>query len=91
MKSTIRLMRESVLEPSGFESLRRLVQDELDAGTPADELLAALETVRLAVDLTSEEKVLDVMDLIVGWCSPSARLKRSPATDHATRLKADNT
>lgn len=59
----------------GFTNLREVVQTMLDDGVHADTLLDDLGQVRGLVTEAQEEIVLDVMDLVVGWCAPSARLK----------------
>ena len=57
----------------GFERLPELVQGLLDEGATVDEVLGQLEQVRHQVTSEDEDKVLDVMDLLVGWCAPTRR------------------
>lgn len=61
-------------EPS-FENLRAVVQRLLDEGMSTDVLLDDLSQIRGLVTEPQAETVLDVMDLLVGWCAPEARLK----------------
>lgn len=67
-------MLHAIESGSGFEDLRDLTQRFLDEGTPPEVLLDDLAQVCGLVPEHQEETVLDVMDLLVGWCAPSARL-----------------
>jgi hypothetical protein len=58
----------------GFERLRAVVKQLLDEGVHSDVLKADLEQIRGLVSTEYEDKVLDVMDLLVGWCAPQFRL-----------------
>lgn len=58
----------------GSEGLRDRVQQFLDQGVSSEVLLAELGRIRRVVSEDQEETVLDVVDLLVGWCAPSARL-----------------
>jgi hypothetical protein len=70
--------RESMLiaveSSHGFDGLRTLVKRYLDDGIPSDQLLEDLSQIRALVPEDVEESVLDVMDLLVGWCAPEFRL-----------------
>jgi hypothetical protein len=70
--------RESMLiaveSSNGFENLRTLVKGYLDDGIPSDQILEDLSQIRALVPENVEESVLDVMDLLVGWCAPQFRL-----------------
>lgn len=46
----------------------------LDEGISDAVLREDLDQIRGLVSPDDEDKVLDVMDLLVGWCAPSARL-----------------
>lgn len=73
------LMLQAVESDSGFEDLHDLTRRFLDEGTPSEVLLDDLGQIRGLVSEDLEETVLDVMDLLVGWCAPSAKLTpRSP-------------
>jgi hypothetical protein len=67
-------MLQAIEAGSGFEDLRDLTQRLLDEGVPSDVLLDDLGQIRGLVTDEQEESVLDVMDLLVGWCAPSAKL-----------------
>jgi hypothetical protein len=58
----------------GFEALRCVVKALLAAGQPGESLLEDLSSIRALVSEDLEDKVLDVMDLLTGWCAPSERL-----------------
>jgi hypothetical protein len=69
-------MLTAVESARGFDSLKELVQRYLDEGIRADLLVEDLSQVRVLVSDDVEETVLDVMDLLVGWCAPQFRLVR---------------
>jgi hypothetical protein len=77
--------RESMLtavESSyGFDELRSLVKRYLDSGIPSNQLLEDLSQIRALVPEDVEESVLDVMDLLVGWCAPEFRLTSREADE----------
>ena len=70
--------RESMLtaveSSDGFGNLRTLVKRYLDEGIRAEQLLDDLSKIRALVSDDVEELVLDVMDLLVGWCAPEFKL-----------------
>lgn len=67
-------MLAAVEHPDGFDRLRVVVKRLLDDGTPGAALLEDLSQIRGLVSTDDEEKVLDVMDLLTGWCAPEFRL-----------------
>lgn len=69
-------MLHSVESDPGFVNLRSVVQATLDDGIHGGVLLEDLEQIRGLVSDRLEDMVLDVMDLLVGWCAPSAVLRR---------------
>jgi hypothetical protein len=60
------------------DTLQDKIEEMIHEGHSRENLYEALK--RLALELRSdgrddlEEEVMDVMDIIVGWCAPSARL-----------------
>ena len=58
----------------GFVGLRGLVTRLVEVGVPTEELLGDLEAIRPRVADDAEAHVLDVMDLLVGWCGPEFRI-----------------
>jgi N-acetylmuramic acid 6-phosphate (MurNAc-6-P) etherase len=75
-------MLEAAESPGGFSRLRDLVQNLLDSGLSEESLLEDLGEIRALVPEDVEDLIMEVMDLLVGWCAPSARLRRR--TDEAT-------
>ncbi len=67
-------MLAAVEHADGFDRLRVVVRRLLDEGTPGAALLEDLSQIRGLVSTDDEEKVLDVMDLLTGWCAPEFRL-----------------
>ena len=58
--------------------LRVVAKEALSAGTPRDEVMAALADLRADVPEQSDV-VLDVMDFVTGWASPHVSLHQAPA------------
>ena len=69
-------MMQAVESSQGFNRLRSLVKQLLDEGALPDLLLEDLSQIRPLVSEETEESVLDVMDLLVGWCAPEFKLVR---------------
>lgn len=67
-------MLTAVEHAEGFERLREVVKRLLDEGTPGAVLLEDLSQIRGLVSPEDEDSVLDVMDLLTGWCAPEFRL-----------------
>lgn len=59
----------------GFVVLRDLVRHLLDDGIRSDALLEDLSEIRALVPQREEDLILDVMDLLAGWCAPDFRLR----------------
>ncbi len=70
-------MVDAVESPDGFVRLRDLVKGLLDAGLSEEALLEDLSQIRALVPEEAEDRVLDVMDLLVGWCAPEFKLGRT--------------
>lgn len=69
------LMLDAVEGSDGFVRLRVVVQGLADNGVEADVLLEDLDQIRKLVSEEDEDKAMDVMDLIVGYCADSARIR----------------
>lgn len=67
-------MLAAVEHAEGFERLRAVVKRLLDEGTPGAAILEDLSQIRGLVSSEDEDSVLDVMDLLTGWCAPEFRL-----------------
>jgi hypothetical protein len=57
------------------ETLRQAVRNGLRDGVSGDDLLADLQAIRAGLSEEVEDRVLYVMDELVGWCGPHARLQ----------------
>jgi hypothetical protein len=68
-------MLEAVESSDGFERLREFVKRLLASGLPEDVLVEDLSEIRALVPADVEDRVLDVMDLLVGWCAPEFNLR----------------
>lgn len=69
----------STVEPSRLVAeLRAFAREMLDTGYSRHALIEDFEGVRAEMrrrdDEEREDAVMDVMDFLVGWCSPGARL-----------------
>ena len=74
-------MTALVVSGADLTQLRELLQGLLDSGVQPKELLADMSAIRDSLTDDEEEVVLDAMDLLVGWCAPSARLRRQDGDD----------
>jgi hypothetical protein len=74
--------------PDPVKELRSLVEGLLAQGQSEETVLATLERARSQLRVDGREKdedaVMDVMDFVVGWCSPRMRL--SPASPPAGQI-----
>jgi hypothetical protein len=66
--------RAALASGHSLEGLRVAVQDELSAGVSRAEVIEKLESIRPGLTESDEDIVLEVLDFVTGWCSPSARL-----------------
>jgi hypothetical protein len=61
-----------------FGALHGAVRDRVSSGAPRDKMLDVLDDTRRRLTKvhreTDSETVADVMDCLVGWCGPSARI-----------------
>jgi hypothetical protein len=78
MRATHAEFHAALDSENALESLWRAVRRERDAGTPREQVLAQLEELRSELRRSGRDAagdiVLEVMDCLVGWCSPQARL-----------------
>lgn len=69
---------QALHSPDRVGALRRLAQSLLDEGNPPAALRAQFEQVRQelrnAAREEDEDAVMDVMDFLIGWCSPHMKL-----------------
>ena len=63
---------------SVLPTLREVFSRELAAGTSRDSLIALSEDLRIHLRADNreddEDAILEVMDMLVGWCGPDERL-----------------
>ena len=64
----------AVEEGSGFEDLRGVVKAYVDQGMSILVIMEDLEQIRGLLSETQEDDVLDVMDLVVGYCRSEIRI-----------------
>jgi hypothetical protein len=78
-------LERALRSPAPVLELRALAQRLLSEGQQQTALLdrfeAARADLRRAGRDADEDAVLDVMDFLVGWCSPHMRLTSRPAQD----------
>lgn len=74
--------------------LRKIAQRLLDEGIHSDAVLHEFEQVRRMLRAADREEdedaVMDVMDFLMGWCSPHLRLEVKPKAmlyEHESTLK----
>ena len=71
-------MLEAVEGPSGFQSLRGVVVDLVEAGMSPDLLIEDMEQLRALISEEHEDIMLEVMDQLVGYCAPRTRILPRP-------------
>lgn len=90
-------MLEAVEGDDGFETLRAVVKGFANEGVELRTLLEDLDRLRPLVAEVEEDAITDVMDLVVGYCAPTARIgpyswtdPRKPLPDfgHCGRVQA---
>jgi hypothetical protein len=82
MMNDLERFRKCVSGPDAVARLRSLVEQMLTDGKNQTIILKDLETLRAELRIANNEKgedaVMDVMDFLVGWCSPQMRLLKPP-------------
>jgi hypothetical protein len=75
------MFAEALDSSEPFGALCKLAEAQVAQGVPQPELLAAFQRQLSSQEGASDERLYnalaDVMDFIVGWCSPEASLYRS--------------
>jgi hypothetical protein len=78
-------IEEALRSDDRVGALRRLAQHLLDEGSEPETLLGQLERARQELREAGREEdedaVMDVMDLLTGWCSPHMRLPAVPPSE----------
>jgi hypothetical protein len=67
-------VRSALEGPAPDSQLLELARTEIKGGTTASDILNAFESLRPGLEESDEERVLEVMDVLVGWCGPNARI-----------------
>jgi len=66
--------RAALASENHLDGLRRAVEQELQTGTPREQVVARLEALRSGLSDSDEDVVLEVLDFVTGWSSPHVRL-----------------
>jgi hypothetical protein len=66
--------RAALASERRLDDLRSAAEQELQAGTPREQVIAKLEALRDGLSDSDEDVVLEVLDFATGWCSPRVRL-----------------
>ena len=70
-------LQKAFLQHSSRDHLRGLVEELLQEGYAEETILNEFERFRgQSQDDPYEDVLLEVMDLLTGWCSPRARMKK---------------
>ena len=78
-----RALIASIMEDQGWELQRDLLHAYQDAGVGAHEVRDLLDELRAQVRNETadaaqaeiiDDRILDVLDIVTGWCSPSSRV-----------------
>ncbi|NHZ66058.1 hypothetical protein [Massilia genomosp. 1] len=71
----------AIMQNHGWEQERLLLCAYRNAGVCADDVTVLLEALRVEVAKSTtgeaeilEDRILDVLDYVSGWCSPSSRI-----------------
>jgi hypothetical protein len=79
MTTVYNRLADALASERPFDTLRHAVQALVDRGEPPQRIYDQLEAfalqLRTAGRETDEDTVLDVMDLLVGYCAPDMRIR----------------
>jgi Spy/CpxP family protein refolding chaperone len=70
----IQILKESGTREETRYALRSLLTRALKDGEKRETILTKMEDLRKSVSDEQEDILLEVMDYLVGWCSPHAKL-----------------
>ena len=70
----VQILKESGTRDEALCALRALLNKALNDGEERETILGKIEELRQSVSDDQEDILLEVMDFLVGWCSPHARL-----------------
>ena len=71
-------LRECVIENQGVSKFRLIVGDLIAGGADREQLLSDLERIRAEFRSVGrdviEDRVMEIMDFVVGWCGPHMKI-----------------
>jgi hypothetical protein len=67
-------IREAIVREASDEELVRIVRAHKNLGLTKSAALQALATLRSSVTDPQEDRILDLMDIVSGWCAPDQRI-----------------
>jgi len=70
----VQILQASGTREEAFCALRTLLSKALRDGEEREALLGTMEELRKSASDDQEDILLDVMDCVVGWCGPHAKL-----------------
>src|SRR5215510_11259697 len=71
------ILKDSGTREDAICALRTLLSKALEDGEKREAILTKLEELRKLISDEQEDILLEVMDFLVGWCSPHAKLCRA--------------
>ena len=70
----VQILKDSGTREEAICALRTLFGKALKDGEKRETILAKMEELRKSISDEQENILLEVMDFLVGWCSPHAKL-----------------
>ena len=70
----IQILKDSETRRETLCALRTVIEQHLKAGAKREPILTKIEELRKSVSDEQEDILLEVMDFLVGWCSPHMKL-----------------
>jgi len=70
----VQILKESGTREGAICCLCTLLGKALEAGEKRETILTKMKELRKSVSDEQEDILLEVMDFLVGWCSPHAKL-----------------
>ena len=67
-------VRRALASGAGYSELHAILVEFRDAGGLQATAYHSLEEVRASVEEAAEDAVLEVLDAVVGWCSPHQKI-----------------
>ena len=71
----VRILNSSKDHEEALGGLTAFVEKLRQEGEIKDVILASMQELRRSVSDEQEDILLDVMDFLVGWCSPQAKIE----------------